>query len=151
MSKSAIARCTPEWRRIKSELYRTKIDDDKLRELYEKENKTQVECSIEMGVSVKVISNAMRRIGIKPRRATKRDQWGQKNHQWRGNKASLSNKHRRLYRILGQPNKCDVCGIDDEEKWYDWENLTGDYDDPSDFARMCRPCHRKYDNSRRAR
>ena len=37
---------------------------------------------------------------------------------------------------------------DDPSCTYDWANLTGDYADVSDFARMCRSCHRRYDNAR---
>ena len=31
------------------------------------------------------------------------------------------------------------------DKNYDWANLTGHYDDPNDYKRMCRSCHWKYD------
>jgi len=87
----------------------------------------------------------MRRLGIKARVAAKRNQTGELNTGWRGEKATLSNKHKRLYRVFGSPNKCDVCGTEDETKSYDWANLTGDYDNPADFKRMCRSCHWKYD------
>lgn len=45
--------------------------------------------------------------------------------------------------IIAAP--CDVCGTEDKSKSYDWANLTGDYDNPQDFKRMCRSCHWKYD------
>jgi len=34
-------------------------------------------------------------------------------------------------------------------KRYEWCNLTGKYEDIMDYARMCIPCHRKYDKKRR--
>lgn len=145
MSLSAKARCTKEWREAKSSAYRTKIDDDKLNELYSS-GMTKVECAKELGVGRKVVENAMKRLGIKSRKAAKRFQIGESNHMWRGDSASMTNKHRRLYRAFGQPSKCDVCGTEDETKSYDWANLTGDYNNPQDFKRMCRSCHWKYDN-----
>ena len=144
MSESAKARCTTEWRKSKSDAYRTYIDDEKLRQLYNG-GMTQDECADALGVSRKVISNAMKRLGIKPRKAAKRDQWGEKNHRWKGDCATLGPLHRRLYRVFGQPSKCDVCGTTDPEKTYDWANLSGDYQNPSDYKRMCRSCHAKYD------
>ena len=148
MSESASKRCTEEWRAEKSEAYRTKIDDELLAELYAKGH-TQQECAEKLNVSRKVVANAMGRLGIKARVAAKRDQIGPKNTGWKGRHASVVNKHKRLYRAFGQPSKCNVCGTEDESKTYDWANLTGDYDDPKDFERMCRSCHRKYDNARK--
>jgi hypothetical protein len=37
-----------------------------------------------------------------------------------------------------------------EATWYDWANLTGNYDDIWDFAPMCRLCHSHYDYARRS-
>lgn len=144
MSESAKLRCTDEWKKNKSDEYRTKIDDEKLKELYES-GMTQLECANALGVGRKVIENAVKRIGIKSRVAAKRDQWGKKNAGWKGDEAGLVCMHKRLYRAFGQPNKCDVCGATDESKSYDWANLTGNYGDPTDFKRMCRSCHWKYD------
>ena len=53
--------------------------------------------------------------------------------------------HKRVRTLRGSPHKCEVCGIDDTSIWYDWANLTGKYDDPDDYKRMCRRCHSKYD------
>jgi len=144
LSNAAKARCNDEWRRLQSELKRTKIDDGLLERLYSS-GMTQQEVAREMGVSRKVVANAMKRLGIQPRKAAKRNQWGPNNDNWKGEKANLSSKHRRLYRAFGQPSKCDVCGTTDKTKSYDWANLTGDYDNPADFKRMCRSCHWKYD------
>jgi hypothetical protein len=147
MSESAKKRCDQGWRSRQSESKRTKIDDHWLEELYA-EGYTQQECADKMGVSRKVIYNAMKRIGIKSRVPKKRNQWGDMNHSWKGVKANITNKHRRIYRAFGQPSKCDVCGTTESSKTYDWANLTGNYDDPLDYKRMCRSCHRNYDNNR---
>ena len=32
----------------------------------------------------------------------------------------------------------------------EWANLTGEYQDVTDYARMCVSCHRKFDAARRA-
>lgn len=32
---------------------------------------------------------------------------------------------------------------------FHWANLTGDYADVNDYARMCVPCHRRFDAERR--
>ena len=144
MSESAKKRCTTEWKKNASEKRRIKIDDVKLIESYG-DGHTQEECANILGVSRKVIENAMKRLSIKSRVASKRDQWGEKNTGWKGKETSLVCKHRRLYRVFGQPSKCDVCGSTDENRSYDWANLTGDYDNPLDYKRMCRSCHWKYD------
>lgn len=145
MSDAAKARCTDEWKIENKNRLRTKIDDAFLILLYEG-GATQSECAQNLKVSRKVVENAMKRLGIKPRKAAKRDQTGPKNHMWKGLDANLVCKHRRLYRAFGQPSKCDVCGTQENSKTYDWANLTGDYDNPQDFKRMCRSCHAKYDN-----
>lgn len=143
-SESAKARCTPEWRAAASDRLRTKIDDAELARLYAG-GLSQEECASELGVTRKVVENAMKRLGIVARKAAKRDQRGPKNHMWKGGGANIVCKHKRLYRSLGQPQECHQCGTTDPSKAYDWANLTGNYDDPNDFKRMCRSCHWKLD------
>jgi len=144
MSESAKLRCTEEWRNKTSDRMRVKIDDAMLISLYTAGN-SQEECALSLGVTRKIISNAMKRLGIQARKAAKRNQWGENNSSWKGQSANLVCKHKRLYRAFGQPSRCDVCGTTDPSKSYDWANLSGDYDNPLDFKRMCRSCHWKYD------
>lgn len=144
MSESAKARCTDSWKKSKSDAYRTKIDDEKLRQLYTG-GMTLQECADALGVGKKVVVNAMKRLGIQPRKAAKRDQWGEKNTGWKGAEATKVPLHKRLYRAFGQPKKCDVCGTTDESQSFDWANLSGNYADKYDYKRMCRSCHWKYD------
>lgn len=56
--------------------------------------------------------------------------------------------HARVRSLRGAPRKCEICGEDNPSKYYDWANITGDYENPDDYKRMCRPCHRKHDKSR---
>lgn len=73
------------------------------------------------------------------------DQSGKNNPNWKGIRAKYQAFHKRLYTQMGKPKKCDICGTEDENKHYDWANLTGKYNDPKDYKRMCRSCHCKYD------
>ncbi len=52
--------------------------------------------------------------------------------------------HGRVYRKLG---KADSCAWGCEAELYDWANLTGRYEDPDDYAQMCRPCHAMFDGA----
>lgn len=108
-------------------------------------NHTQAEIAAEIGTSQKVVWNLMRRSGVPARTAAKRDQWGDKNHQWAGDEAGKQAMHRRLYSRFGKPCKCSQCGTE-EAQHYDYANLTGRYEDLEDYAPMCRSCHWKYDD-----
>lgn len=145
MSESAKRRCTDEWRRSKSESYSTPLPKHVVERLYS-EGATQAEIGEFLGVSQKVIWGFMRRHGIKARVAAKRDQRGDKNHQWKGDGASYTAFHFRVEREFGKPMECEVCGTCDENKTYDWANLSGRYEDVTDYKRMCRSCHWKYDD-----
>ncbi len=57
--------------------------------------------------------------------------------------------HLRVRKQRGTPQCCERCGTEDPSKRYDWANLSGKYEDINDYARLCRLCHRKYDQSRR--
>lgn len=144
MSEAAKARCTPEWRLKQSIEKRAIVDEVGIVKAYVSGG-SQEDVSRSFRVSRKVIANVLKRNGIKCRAKVKRNQWGSNNARWRGCDASLVSKHKRLYRLLGQPSRCDECGTTDTSLTYDWANLTGNYDDASDFKRMCRSCHWKYD------
>ena len=57
--------------------------------------------------------------------------------------------HHRVRSERGKPLKCDVCGEDSPTTWYEWANLTGDYENTLDYLRMCRKCHRSHDKNRK--
>ena len=110
---------------------------------------TQSEVAQEMGISQKVVWNLMRRHRIQARPAAKRDQRGAANATWRGDDASYAALHKRVEAARGRPTYCSQCGTQDPDRTYDWANLTGKYAVVADYARMCRSCHRTYDNERR--
>lgn len=111
--------------------------------------KTQTEIAGAIGFSQKVVWNLMRRSGIPCRKAAKRDQFGERNHAWKADAAGYQACHVRVENRHGKPMKCEVCGTRDPLKTYDWANLSGKYHDSSDFKRMCRSCHKKFDLARR--
>lgn len=121
-----------------------KIDLEKAISLYES-GMTHYEVAIELETTRKVIWQRFKNHGYKSRVAKKRNQWGGNNHAWKGNDASYACFHKRVHRLKGMPKKCEECGTEDESRSYDWANLTGKYNNPDDYKRMCRSCHWKYD------
>jgi hypothetical protein len=76
------------------------------------------------------------------------DQKAQKPYAEKKGSNPYSKYHARVRSLRGSPHRCEVCGEDSTRKWYDWANLTGRYEDPSDYKRMCRDCHREYDKGK---
>jgi hypothetical protein len=66
---------------------------------------------------------------------------------WKGNKVKKEGLHNWVQRVLGKPNKCEHClktgfGIHQ----IDWANKSHKYlREKSDWIRLCRKCHMKYD------
>jgi hypothetical protein len=46
----------------------------------------------------------------------------------------------------GKPQHCADCGASGPGRRYEWANLTGRYGDSSDYKRLCRQCHIRFDN-----
>ena len=73
-----------------------------------------------------------------------------KNHpNWKGKKAKYGAFHERVKSKFGSPKRCTVCGTTDKNKLYEWANLSGEYNNISDYKRMCHSCHKKYDWARK--
>jgi hypothetical protein len=123
---------------------RQHIDICKVIQLYES-GMTQVEVAEEIGTTQKVIFERLKAVGYKCRVAIKRNQSREKNSSWKSNSASYKAFHYRMYSLKGSPKKCEICGTDDKKKHYDWANISGKFEDPSDYKRMCRSCHWKHD------
>lgn len=119
---------------------------ERVRQLYGAGH-TQSEIAKMLDVSQKVIWNLMRRHNITARVAAKRDQTGDKNDSWKGDKACYQAKHLRVYRARGKPQLCEVCGTSDENKAYDWACVNGNHDDIDGYVRMCRSCHWRHDGT----
>ena len=120
----------------------------KIRELYES-GMTQAEVQAAVGSGVKV-QNVMRRYGIKARAAAPRDNRAERHPGWRGDAAGYQAMHLRVVAARGKPPRCEQCGKSGPG-YYEWANLTGNYADVNDYRRMCKPCHRSYDDERRER
>ena len=109
---------------------------------------SQKQVALHFGVSQSTVCRWMKKANLIARSSMAlRDQWGDKNPRWKGLNADYATFHRRVEIKFGKPKRCDVCGTTDHNKLYDWANLTKNYHDLSDYKRMCRSCHRKYDNS----
>jgi len=68
---------------------------------------------------------------------------------WKGNEVGYYALHSWIERQLGKPQECANCGSTEPRK-YEWANKSGQYlREISDWLRLCTPCHRKYDNSRK--
>lgn len=64
---------------------------------------------------------------------------------WKGDKASYHAMHAWVARHRGKPQKCEHCGTT-EKRMYHWANKSRRYKrDLTDWIRLCRPCHSKYD------
>lgn len=94
------------------------------------------------------VQNLIKKIGIETRSAVKRNQLRENNDSWKGDSASYTAMHLRVYAQRGRPSECSRCGKSSPGR-YEWANLTGDYSNVLDYARMCVPCHRKFDSQRR--
>lgn len=109
---------------------------------------TQNEIGTALGVSQKVIYRLMVNHAIPRRIAAKRNQSGEANHMWRGDAAGYQALHLRVESVRGKPQLCEWCG--NAEGRMEWANISGDYADINDYARLCVSCHRVYDAARRA-
>jgi len=117
---------------------------DEVSRLYA-QNMTQTEIAKQLNTTQKIVWNLMRRHGIKARVAAKRNQYGENNASWKGDKAGYAAFHRRLYAAFGKPTKCAVCNTEESDN-YDYANLSGEYQNIDDYLPMCRSCHWQYDN-----
>lgn len=101
---------------------------------------TQKEVGDVYGVSQKIVFNWFRKLGIQSRKAAKRDQRGEKNHMWKGDKASYAAKHHWIENIKGKPTMCEFCGA--VEGRFDWCSINHVYSrDENTWIRLCRQCH----------
>ncbi len=69
----------------------------------------------------------------------------EKHWSWKGDKVGKAALHNWVERHKGKPRMCETCGTS-SAKQYDWANISQEYKrDLSDFMRLCRSCHAKYD------
>jgi hypothetical protein len=120
---------------------------EELRRMYCDQNMSQIEIAKHFGVSLRKVQGDIRRAGITPRVAAKRNQVGPANARWKGSDAGYQALHLRVASMRGTPSRCEDCGVEESPTGYEWANLTGNYDDVSDYRRLCRSCHRKFDRT----
>jgi hypothetical protein len=117
-----------------------------LLEMYVTQVMTIQEMAEAYGVSYRAIWQALVRFEIPRRSKAARDQRGPKNPAWKPKTKNYFTWHKRLRAARGTPKHCSKCGTTDPAKHYDWANLTGKFDDPEDYIRVCKSCHAKLDN-----
>ncbi len=72
---------------------------------------------------------------------------GKSNPNWKGGVDTYGSLHDWVEVRLGKPRKCEFCSSTNQ-RFYDWANKSHQYKrDLSDWIRLCRPCHKKYDTS----
>ncbi len=72
---------------------------------------------------------------------------GEKHHAWKSNNVSYRALHRWVEGQMGRPTTCWFCGKGNlKGKAIHWANKSGEYRrDLSDWLRLCKKCHMKYD------
>lgn len=123
---------------------------DEVRAMYCDRGMTQEEIAAALDVTQRAVCLFMKRHNIPQRAQAKRDQRGPKNDYWSGEDIGYKGAHQRVAAARGKPSKCEHCGADSPAKRYHWANVSRQYHDPSDYIRLCVPCHSKFDRSRRA-
>lgn len=89
------------------------------------------------------MSVTRKRLGIRPPVL-----FGEDHPAWKGEEASYSGVHAWIKRVMGAPNRCELCGTDEERK-YHWANISGKYlRDKNDYMQLCVPCHKRFDLNR---
>jgi len=127
-------------------IYAKNIPEKQLREFCS-QKKTQTEIAEIFGCNWKTVAKRMRYLGIPSLPPKHRWFHGSHNPRWSGSEATYSGFHQRISNTKGRPKKCEICGLDDEARRYEWANMTGDYNNPDDYKRMCIPCQRKHDGN----
>src|SRR3990167_2083575 len=81
----------------------------------------------------------------------------EKHHNCKGVKVGYRGLHQWLNKYYGRLKKCQnkeksnlQFQCSGKSKNYEWANVSGEYKrSVKDFIRLCRSCHRKYDNSKK--
>jgi len=122
-------------------------DKELLSRMYHDERMTEKAIAKYFGASRNAVHKAMNRLGIQRRSYRTRQRNGSAHQNWKGSKIGYVGGHHRVKRMRGAPTKCSECGQDDPTKVYHWANLTGEYDNPADYRRLCVSCHSNFDRS----
>lgn len=120
---------------------------ERVQALYD-DGHTQREIAQELSLTQKIVWRLMKVHEITARPPVPRNQRGAANNNWRGSDITYSAGHYRVSAARGTPSHCSACDSTDDQA-YEWANLTGRFDDPLDYVRMCMGCHRRFDARRR--
>lgn len=137
---------TPDGMQYLEDRKKFRLTEDEMRLQYITLDKSIHAIAAENGVSSTPVVAALKRYGIPTKQ---RERAGEASVRWKGDGASYCAFHGRVERLRGRPKQCQRCGASGDGRHYDWANLSGRYDDPDDYQRMCRSCHQKYDHQRR--
>jgi len=74
---------------------------------------------------------------------------GSESPQWKGEEAGYCAMHHRVEKLRGSPKSCSLCGTTDPALTYDWANISGRFQDPRDYIRLCRQCHTQFDQEKK--
>lgn len=119
---------------------------EKIVDLYWNHNYSQEEVGKVLGLSQKQVWRRMKNNKIPTRVARKRNQWGENNDSWKGDKAGYSALHYRVYSKLGKAKKCIWCQSTEHVQWH---NPTKEYTDVEKYISLCASCHAKVENRAR--
>lgn len=75
---------------------------------------------------------------------------GNKNHNWKGIRATIQAKHTWIYRNYGKSNMCfNINCSHDKPKKFNWANISGKYyRNIDDYIMLCAGCHKRMDMDR---
>lgn len=93
-------------------------------------------------------NKGLKRIHLSPKSEFKKGQISEEKHpSWKGDNIGRGGVHAWIKKHYGWPNYCEMCNKKDEEKLlYDWANISGKYRrERNDWKRLCRKCHRVFD------
>ena len=71
---------------------------------------------------------------------------GDKSPSWKGGNIGYMAMHDWVRETFGSPSKCEHCETERAAK-FEWANISGEYKrDRSDWIRLCKKCHQRFDN-----
>ena len=78
--------------------------------------------------------------------------WGASAWLRKENPNKYRNIHKKIYKLYGDPNKCEGCSKKGNNRQIHWANKDGKYElIKKDWMRLCVKCHIAYDNSNKTR
>lgn len=127
-------------------LMRPDLDTEEIVRRYQRGESSKL-IAADLGCGSRTVVLRLQSAGVAMRQRGKVKTYPNGHPNWKGNHATYCGFHARVNAKRGRPSQCERCGTT-EPRVYHWANLTGNYADPSDYARMCVPCHKRFDMAR---